>query len=145
MSSFISLFFWLHDVLQHVEVPGPGIKPVLQEFPFRLSSLRTWLRPCLHEDVSSIPGLAQWVKDPLWSQARWRSHLQAPVQPPAWRLPYATNGKTNSCKNSCKCNATAVKTKTNRKTVLQLWAAPQLWKRWILNLLYCRGSSCIFF
>ena len=38
-----------------------------QEFPLRLSKLRT--RLSLHEDAGSIPVLAQWVDDLVLSQA----------------------------------------------------------------------------
>ena len=53
------------------------------EFPWWLSGLRTQHSIC--KDVGSIPGLTQWVKDPvlLWPAAA------APIQPLARESPYA--------------------------------------------------------
>ena len=62
-----------------------------QDWMRRSSRRVSWERnpTSIHENMGSIPGLAQWVKDLALLWLWYRPAAVAPIPPLAWELPYA--------------------------------------------------------
>ena len=72
----------------------------------------------IHEDLSLIPGLTKWVKDPalpravvwvteaaqIWRCCDWYRPAAAPIQPLGWEFPYATGAALKSKPKQTKSN-----------------------------------------
>ena len=89
-------------------------KEILPEFPLWLSELR--IQHCLAEDVHSVSGLVQWVKDPVCHKLWCSSYMQL-RSAVAIGLSCSSHETPSLGTSTCQmCAGAAMKRKTNKQT-----------------------------
>ena len=82
-----------------------GVSVMAQQKRIRLRTMRL---------LGSIPGLAQWVKDPALLWLWYRPAATAPIRSRAWEPPYATGAALKKKKKKKDKNQTNKKTEFRR-------------------------------